>query len=335
MGGWPCAGVISHNARNAMPPLKWGRTLTIMKLHPSLAALVFALSCACPTAWSEVTGGPLTDAAAGTTAAPGAGNWSAALEKAPSDNATADLSKDLSAEARILNEHLANFDKPGQIPDAKKPGDKTAAMPSAAASGAKAAIDVPDDWGSEWANKIRDFFRPIHKGVANSEVVQAVRELESVIPKKRESDEAAAAPPIAPLILQPMGPLTTEEQRQRDKLASSIAMEQLIDEVKPFAYGLLALLVLGYLGVVTWRFVSWKQGKSGKRIHRARVARNRRSGSQSRTPSEPADERNADGPRSRSGALASRAAPLSSRAAPLASRAAPLQNESQNERLSP
>lgn len=334
MRSWPCAGMISHNARNAMPPLKWGQILTIMKFHPTLAALVFALSTTCPTAWSEVTSGQATDTAAGAAAAPGAGNWSAALEKPTADNGTADLSKDLSAEARILNDHLANFDKPGQIPDAKKPGDKTATMPGTAASGAKAAADAPADWGSEWANKIRDFFRPIHKEVANSDVVQAVRELESVIPKKRESDDTAAAPPpAAPLILEPVGPLTSEEQRRRDKLASSIAMEQLIDDIKPYGYGLLALMVLGYLGVVTWRFLSWKQGKSGKRIHRARVARRRRT--RQSVASESADQSDPDGPKSRSGALTSRAAPLSSRAAPLASRAAPLQNESQNERLSP
>jgi hypothetical protein len=161
-----------------------------------------------------------------------------------------------------------------------------------------------------------------------------VRELESVIPKKRESDDTAAAPPpAAPLILEPLGPLTNEEQRRRDKLASSIAMEQLIDDVKPYGYGLLALMVLGYLGVVTWRFLSWKQGKSGKRVHRARVAR--RSRARPSVASESADQSDPDGPKSRSGALTSRAAPLSSRAAPLASRAAPLQNESQNERLSP
>jgi hypothetical protein len=283
-----------------------------MKPHLTLAAAVLALAIASPPAWSEVTSGQAVGAATGSAATPAAGNWSTALEKAPSDNGTTDLSKDLSAEARILNDHLANFDKPGQAPDAKKPAAATT-NPGAVAAGAKAVAEPLDDWGSEWANKIRDFIKPIQKEVANSEVVQVVRELDAVIPKKRESDDSAAPPSVAPLILGPVGPLTSDEQRRRDQLASSLAMDQLIDDIKPFAYGLLALIVIGYLGVVTWRFLSWKQGKSSKRIRRSRAARQSRS---------------------HSGAMTSRAAPLSSRAAPLASRAAPLQDENKNEHLS-
>lgn len=288
-----------------------------MKLHLTLAAFVLAFSTA---AWSDVTSGASNDPLA-PAEGPATGNWSAALEKKGNDATSADLSKDLSPEARILNEHLANFDKPGQIPDAKKPVSKTAAQPAVAASGAKAA-DVPDDWGSEWANKIRDFIRPIHKEVVNSEVVQAVRELDAALPKKVQSEDAAPSPAVAPLILHPVGPLTTEEQRQRDKLAASIAMEQLIDDLKPYAYGLLVLVIVGYLGVVVWRFLMWKQGKSGKRIRRSRVARKSRSRS-SEGESRGGDDR----PASRSAALASRAAPL-------ASRAAPLQGDTQNDQLS-
>ncbi len=289
-----------------------------MKPHLTLAALVLAFSTA---AWSDVTSGASNDPLTPATG-PSTGNWSAALEKKGSDASSADLAKDLSPEARILNEHLANFDKPGQMPDAKRPAAKTATSPVGAASGAKAA-DVPDDWGSEWANKIRDFIRPIHKEVVNSEVVQVVRELDAALPKKVQSEDSAPGSAVAPLILHPVGPLTTEEQRQRDKLAASIAMEQLIGEVKPYAYGLLALAIVGYLGVVVWRFLMWKQGKSGKRIRRSRTARKSRS-------------RSSEGePRGGDDRPASRSAALASRAAPLASRAAPLQVDIKNDHLSP
>ena len=278
--------------------MEW--TLITMKLYLTLAATVLALAIVSPPAWSEVTSGQAVDVNTGAAT----GNWSAALEKTPLDNPTRDLSKDLSAEARLLNDHLASFDKPGQAPDAKKPA-AIIANPGAVAAGAKAGAEPLDDWGSEWANKIRDFIKPLHKGVVNSEVVQVVRELDAVIPKKRESDDSATPPPLAPLILGPVGPLTTEEQRRRDQLASSLAMEQLIDDIKPYAYGLLALIVIGYLGVVAWRFLSWKQGKSSKRISQSRAARQSRS---------------------RAGETG---------AAPLASRAAPLQDDRKNERLSP
>lgn len=306
-----------------MPPLKCGQILTIMKFHLTLAAFVLFVCTAGSSAWAEVTSGQGTDASAGAAATPSTGNWSAALEKSGADTATSgDLSKDLSPEARILNEHLANFDKPGQIPDAKKAAANTAARPAGAASGAKAAAEVPDDWGSEWANKIRDFIRPIHKEVVNSEVVQVVRELDAALPKKVQSDDAAAGPAVASPVLLPVGPLTTEEQRQRDKLAASIAMEQLIDDVKPYAYALLALAILGYLGLVVWRFLMWKQGKSGKRIRRSQAARRSRSRS------------GAGESQGRSGSPTSRSAPLASRAAPLASRSAPLQSDTQNDQLS-
>jgi hypothetical protein len=301
-----------------------------MKIHLTLAALVLACATA---AWSDVTSGPINDPLApaagagsagsgGQSPGPSAGNWSAALEKKGSDATSADLSKDLAPEARILNDHLANFDKPGQMPDGKKPTAKTAAQPGVAATGAKVASEAPEDWGSDWANKIRDFVRPIQKEVVNSEVVQVVRELDAVIPKKREAEEPP--PAAAPLILPPVGPMTSEEQRRRDKLASSLALEQLIDDLKPYAYALLALAIVGYLGMVFWRFAMWKQGNSARRVRRAHETRT----SRSRSAAGASGERDSNaGPTSRSGALTSRAAPPSSRAAPL-------QSDTENDRLS-
>ncbi len=283
-----------------------------MKFHLFLAALVVAFS---TSAWSDVTSGQSNDLLApvgDAGAKQSTGNWSAALDKTGNDATSADLSKDLSPEARILNEHLANFDKAGTIPDAKKSANKTATSPGVAASGAKAAAEVPDDWGSEWANKVRDFIKPIHKDLANSEVAQVVREIDAALPKPVKIDDSGP-PAAAPLILEPVGPLTTEEQRRRDKMAASIAMEQLIDDIKPYAYGLVALAVLGYLGVVVWRFLMCKQGKPEKRIRHSRAARKSRS-------------------RSKSGE--SRSAPLASRAAPLASRSASLKEDTENDQLS-
>jgi hypothetical protein len=241
----------------------------MMKLNPLIFA---ALLCIGVVAQAEVS--------LDTTGSPASARNAAGLGRSAAPDATPsaaeDLAKDLPSDAKMLSDHLTGGDSAGssnvlraltaRAGQGSSAAGTVGGQPKAKADGADQTPGVMD--------VIKENVRPIKEQIDSSEAVQAVRELDLKLSGRQASTDSAA--PVDPTTTQEQTRApTSAEQAQRNKIAADLAMQQLIDEVKPWAFGLVGLLVLGYLATVVWHYLAWK----GKRRNKARrlSTRSRRS----------------------------------------------------------
>ncbi len=205
---------------------------------------------------------------------PVAGSLAASTDKTPDkasasgtpDAATGDDSKDASHAASVMREHLAREEQ--LVPP---PNSRVSNQPPGQLSKGQVIQARPDGAEGGFASSIKDFVRPIQEGVAQSGVMEAVRNFEADMGLSKRPDNAdpasrgysAGAPGTG-------APARTAEQIRRDQIASSMMLEEFINEVKPWAFGLAGLLVLGYLVRLWLTYLRVKAARPGKRRRSAR-----------------------------------------------------------------
>lgn len=200
---------------------------------------------------------------------PGAPNWSGVLEK--TDVGGPDIAKDLPSESRMLSDHLVGEDAAAQGVGVRKlPARTGLASPTTAtatgnapssANGASGNANAAD-FGPNVFDAVKGDIKPIKEQIDTSEVMQSVREFDASVSGTLGAN-VGAAPNGQPA--QAVRPLTAVDQSQRDKIAFDQAFQNLIDEIKPWAFGLLGLAVVGYLASLVWNFLHWKSKGDGKR----------------------------------------------------------------------
>ncbi len=249
--------------------------------------LLFAASiCLCVATQAEVSLGAAGNS--GIAGKPGGARstmapaWPGALDAVP--GAGEDIAKDLPSESKLLTDHLNSAEAPGRSNVLKA----LIAMPGQAAGVAPANPATPKteaaNLGNELFDAIKQGVKPVKEQIANSELVQTVRELDANLsgqPASAEGLEPANNPGYSAGAHAPSREATTAEQAQRNKITSDLAIQQLIEEIKPWVLGLAGLLALGYLATAAWSYLAWKN---------KRRSRQRRSSGNSRRSAEGADK---------------------------------------------
>ena len=137
----------------------------------------------------------------------------------------------------------------------------SAATTRAAPTPAATTKAVDDTLGREIRDSVKEAVRPLHQDLVNSEAAQTLRALQSELSlgKEQAFNDAEHAPtsgskntglPSEAAAWEGQAnrePPRTAAQVERDKVLASVMMDKLIDEVTPWAIGLVALYLLGYL----------------------------------------------------------------------------------------
>jgi hypothetical protein len=168
---------------------------------------------------------------------PVAGSSPSTAEKAPvsntSEGAAVDDSKDPSHAASVMREHLAREEQFVPPPNARGANPQPGQLSKGQVTQAR-----PEGAEGGFASTIKDFVRPIQEGVAQSGVMEAVRSFEADMGLSKRPDNAdpasrgysAGAPGTG------AAPARTAEQIRRDQIASSMMLEEFINEVKPWCW---------------------------------------------------------------------------------------------------
>lgn len=210
---------------------------------------------------------------------PVAGSFSTAPDKKPasstSDQATSDDSKDAALAASVMKEHLAREEQSAPLSNARVVNPQ--AGPSAKGPISPITGARPEVAEGGLASTIKDFVRPIQEGVAQSGVMEAVRNFESDMGLSKRPDSAdpsargysTGAPGSG-------APAKTAEQIRREQMAAATMFDDFINEVKPWAFGLAGLLALGYLVKLWLTYLRVKAARPGKRRRSSRRRHSRR-----------------------------------------------------------
>lgn len=187
------------------------------------------------------------------------------------DAATGDDGKDASHAASVMREHLAREEQ--FVPP---PNSRVSNQPLGQLSKGLVTQARPDVAEGGFASTIKDFVRPIQEGVAQSGVMEAVRNFEADMGlSKRPETADPSSRGYSAGVPGTGAPAKTAEQIRRDQIASSMMLEEFINEVKPWAFGLAGLLVVGYLVKLWLTYLRVKAARPGKRRRSARRRRSR------------------------------------------------------------
>jgi hypothetical protein len=158
------------------------------------------------------------------------------------------------------------------------PANQPVAARTAAATGA-AQVDggAVQSLGKDIHDSIKETVRPMYEQLVESGAVEALHDAkESLGLNKSQWNEQGQAngPPKAtgqwdtPDAGQPQ---RTAAQAQMDRELSAMMREKLIDQITPWAIGLVVLYALGYLIKLIYGYVRWKAARrSARRISRAK-----------------------------------------------------------------
>jgi len=246
-----------------------------MKLLAHVTAVVLTMACA---VGAEVTTGKAV--------APSYGHAEelvsqpSTTEKANTDTADSEPSKDAALASKVMKEHLSRDDS---WPRSK------GAPPGSFPGGSTDAANL----GRSVSNAVKDVLKPIQDELNHSGLMDTVRTFESDmgIPRKRESTDM---PPLGYSFGRSgvnsnegwvagsngasgsLGAVKSSEQVKREKLAASILLDELINDITPWGYGFLGLLALGYVGKLWLNYRRRKAARPGKRRRSARRRRHHR-----------------------------------------------------------
>ncbi len=184
-----------------------------------------------------------------------------------------DLARELPSAEKLLRDHLAG----GEPAPANQRGNANRPPPaSVAGSGAvkgSAPQDSKDDLGSAVAAAVKDVVKPIHQEIANSAVVQAVRDLDATISGKAPSDPAATRVTYE-AVGSPAANATRSPAGKPSGDAAALMWEQFVADVLPWA------LAVAFLAMSAWGAFQWFKYQRQKKLQpgvRRRITR--RSGS--------------------------------------------------------
>lgn len=141
------------------------------------------------------------------------------------------------------------------------PPDKPAAATRAAPAKTVNSTGTEAPLGREIRDSVKEAVRPLYQDLVTSDAAQALRGLQSNLssdkdhpfndtettPQTRLSGSGVPSEATAWDGQSSREPPRSAAQVERDKILASVMMDKLIDEVTPWALGLLALYVLSYL----------------------------------------------------------------------------------------
>ncbi len=162
-------------------------------------------------------------------------DWSAAIEKLGKENEAAAENAIAISPAETLTD-AAKSAAPAAAKAASAPSTRASGAAGAAASDAK-----DEDWAGSVRNSIKDVIKPFQEFLPEPE---ATKEIDPLAEERRRSRAAYGAPGQA-------APALTEAQRKAQQHWTSVMIEELVDELVPWAIGAMVLLALGF-GVSLW-----------------------------------------------------------------------------------
>ena len=198
-----------------------------------------------------------------------------ATEPAPADH-----TKDIPTNEALLRQHLAggdsgssgSSDKPNSAAQKVRPGTGTttgSGQPQVQRQGERG------EGTNSVANAVKEFVRPLHQEVNNSQVVKALREMDATVSGKAQSERADGTVSYG-VSSGPRGndaPGNAQAGRRSDPNAAALMWDQLVDEVMPWAMGGVALVAVGY-GAYFWlKLIKIKRLKRGDRRRAERSSR--------------------------------------------------------------
>lgn len=159
------------------------------------------------------------------------------------------------------------------------------------------AVDSSANEGGSLNRELKEAVRPLYEDLAGSAVVETLRDLKSELglngrpsfndpassgySKNGGNSDTTDTPDSAPWEKSGnrYGPGTrarTAAQIEQDKLANVVMLDELIETVKPWLFGLSGLYILGYMFKLGLDYVSWKTARTRKRASMGRRRRHRR-----------------------------------------------------------
>ena len=198
-----------------------------------------------------------------------------ATEPAPADH-----TKDIPTNEALLRQHLAGGDsgpsgssgRPNSEAQRVRPGTGTGTG-SGQPQGQRQS--ERDEGTNSVANAVKEFVRPLHQEVNNSQVVKALREMDATVSGKAQSERAgdAVSYGVSSGLRGNDAPGNAHASRRSDPNAAALMWDQLVDEVMPWAMGGVALVAVGY-GAYFWlKLIKIKRLKRGGRRRAERSSR--------------------------------------------------------------
>jgi hypothetical protein len=165
-------------------------------------------------------------------------DWEAAIEKLGKEAANAEAASE-AAHSKLLTDALSQQEKASATA-------KAASAPQARASDAVAPIKSEkkgddEDWAGTVRHSVKEIVKPFQEFLPASD---ANKEIDPAEEERRRSRAALQAPGQG-------APVLTESQRRAQQFWTSVMIEELIDELLPWAIGVVVLAALGY-GVSLW-----------------------------------------------------------------------------------
>lgn len=208
----------------------------------------------------------------------GAPNWAAAIDKFGKDSP--DASQD-AADAKLFADHTSEEERFAKSAAARaaraalapslraSEALATASAPVAAKTAVAQAVSIDDkkdddeDWAGTVRQSIKDIVRPYQELLPGGDSAAKAARDASGEGGERRQDGASG---------QTYGS-KSEQQREREKIRSDVLLDQLLEELKPWAIGAVVVLFLG-LGLSQW--LTYMQRKSAAPSSRQRSSKKKR-----------------------------------------------------------
>jgi hypothetical protein len=183
-------------------------------------------------------------------------------------------------------EEAQNFEKKGVLPNtASSSSMRTDRMQLLTGPGKGDAPILPapnrsfntePDAGTAINNSVKDAVRPVYDQLVESGAVEAWHDLKADLGLNKnkwgEDGQTNASPTNAGQAeatnsswQDPGHPPRTAAQAQIDRELDAFMMKKLIDDVKPWFFGLVGLYALGYLVKVAFEIIQWKSARRRER----------------------------------------------------------------------
>jgi hypothetical protein len=196
-------------------------------------------------------------------------NVAATFEKSPGDGPASESAKELTTEEKLLREHLAQGEQAAVAANARAAQAsarlQTGVVPSnAKISSGQSGNGESGNWATSLIKTLRDFVKPAKQNDASIDVLQPVKQLDSVLPKKREA-EVELPSAITPVAGDPGAGARQGDRFRQDRAASGRTVQEMLDELRPWAWGIGALALLVFLLNLGWNFLRWKNARKIRR----------------------------------------------------------------------
>ena len=198
-------------------------------------------------------------------------NVTGTFEKTPSDGPASDPAKELTTDEKLLREHLAEGAQAAVAANARAAQASARLQtgvlpPMAKMTNGQSGNGDSDNWAVGLLKTLRGIVKPAKQDDVNSEVLRPVKQLESVAPKKREA-EVELPSAITPVTTETGSGARLGDRFRQDRVASGRSVQEMLDELRPWAWGIGALALLVFLINLGWNFLRWKNAR--KIRHRA------------------------------------------------------------------